>query len=194
VKPDGVSRGLIGEIISRFEKTGLKLVALKMVWPTKEHIERHYPSHNVWFESVGTRTSGFFKEHNIDPKENFGTDNPVEIGKQVKSWMSNYMTQGPVVAMVIQGMHAIKVVRKMTGHTYPVEALPGTVRGDFSVDTPTAANTEKRVVKNIIHASGSISDAEKEVPLWFEDREIFKYRLFQEAVLFSSQGHPSHRT
>jgi nucleoside-diphosphate kinase len=184
VKPDGVLRGLIGEIISRFERRGLKLIALKMVWPTREHIDKHYPEHEEWFKSVGSRTSAFFKEHGLEPRDHFGTEDHVQIGKQVKGWLGDYMTQGPVVAMVIQGMHAITVVRKLVGHTYPVEALPGTIRGDFSVDTPAAANTEKRVVKNIIHASGNPEEAEHEIEHWFSPEEIHSYKRPDEDIMF----------
>lgn len=184
VKPDGVLRGLVGEIISRFEKRGLKIIALKMVWPTREHIDRHYPNHNEWLGSVGSRTSTFFKEHGVKVKEHFGTEDHVEIGKQVKRWLGDYMVSGPVVAMVVQGMHAIATVRKLVGHTYPVEALPGTIRGDFSVDTPAAANTEKRVVKNIIHASGNPEEAAHEIEHWFSPEEIHSYKRSDEDVMF----------
>lgn len=184
VKPDGVIRGLIGEVMGRFEKMGLKIIALKMVWPTREHVEKHYPESDEWFSSVGSRTSAFFKEHEIDLREHFGTDEHKEIGKQVKSWLGDYITSGPVVAMVIQGMHAITVIRKLVGHTYPVEALPGTIRGDFSVDTPAAANTEKRVVKNIIHASGNPEEAAHEIEHWFSPEEIHSYKRSDEDVMF----------
>ena len=184
VKPDGVIRGLIGETILRFEKRGLKIIALKMVWPTSEHIDQHYPSHNEWFSNVGSRTSEFFKNKNIDVKEHFGTENAVEIGKQVKDWLLDYMTVGPVVAMVIEGMHAITTVRKLVGHTYPIEALPGTIRGDFSVDTPSAANVEKRVVKNIVHASGNEDEAMHEIEHWFSPEEIHHYKRAAEHIMF----------
>ena len=85
VKPDGVFRGLVGEVLSRFEKRGLKIVALKMVWPTREHIDKHYPEHDEWFDSVGSRTSEFFKGKGMDVKEHFGTEDAIEIGKQVKN-------------------------------------------------------------------------------------------------------------
>lgn len=184
VKPDGVQRGLVGEIMSRFEKRGLKIVGLKMVWPTREHIDDHYPGSNDWFSSVGSRTSAFFKDHDVGVKEHFGTEDPVEIGKQVKGWLSDYLTRGPVVAMVIQGMHAITTVRKIVGSTYPVEALPGTIRGDFSVDTPAAANTEKRVVKNVVHASGNPEEAAHEIEHWFAPEELHDYKRSDEHVMF----------
>lgn len=184
VKPDGVIRGLVGEVITRFEKRGLKVIALKMVWPTSEHIDKHYPSHDEWFSSVGSRTSEFFKNKNIDVTEHFGTENAAEIGKQVKGWLTDYMTSGPVVAMAVEGMHAISTVRKLVGHTYPIEAAPGTIRGDFSVDTPSAANVEKRVVKNIVHASGNEEEASHEIEHWFSPEEIHDYKRADEHVMF----------
>lgn len=184
VKPEGVMRGLVGEIISRFEKRGLKIIALKMVWATRDHVDAHYPSHDEWFESVGKRTKDFFKNKDIDAKEHFGTDDDVEIGRQVKGWLADHLTSGPVVALIIEGMHAVTVVRKIVGHTYPVEALPGTIRGDFSIDTPSSANVEKRAVKNIVHASGNETEAQHEIKHWFSPEEIHDYKRVDEDIMF----------
>jgi nucleoside-diphosphate kinase len=184
VKPDGVMRGLTGEIISRFERRGLKVVALRMVWPTKDHIARHYPESDEWFKNVGARAAAFFADRAMDVQKHLGTHDHIAIGKQVKSWLGNYMTEGPVVAMVIQGMHAITTVRKLVGHTYPVEALPGTIRGDFSVDAPTVANLEKRIVKNIVHASGNHEEAAHEISHWFSPAELYEYKRADEDTMF----------
>lgn len=184
VKPDGVMRGLIGEIISRLEKRGLKIIALKMVQVSGEHVDGHYPTNEEWFNSVGSRTSAFFKEHGVALMEHFGTEDPIGIGKQVKIWLKDYLTQSPVVAMVVQGMHAITAVRKLVGSTYPIEALPGTIRGDFSVDTPVAANVESRVVKNVVHASGNPQEAEHEIGHWFTHQELYDYKRAEEAAMF----------
>jgi len=184
VKPDGVMRGLTGEIISRFEKRGLKVVALKMAWPSLKHINEHYPSHDAWFESVGAKAKDFFQNKGMSVQEHFGTENTIEMGKQVKGWLANYLISGPVVAMVIEGMHAITTVRKLVGHTFPIEALPGTIRGDFSVDTPSVANVEKRVVKNIVHASGNEEEAKHELAYWFFPEEIHDYKRAEEDIMF----------
>lgn len=157
---------------------------MKMVWPTREHIDKHYPESSEWLNNVGTRTLSFFKEHNIDAGEHLGTEQAIEIGKKVKNWLGDYLTQGPVVAMAIEGMHAISAVRKLVGSTYPVEAMPGTIRGDFSIDTPTFANTQKRVVKNIVHASGNPEEAMHEVEHWFSPEEIHSYKRSDEEVMF----------
>ena len=184
IKPDGVMRGLIGEIVSRFEKRGLKIIALKMVLPTREHIRDHYPESEEWLGNIGSRTHTFFKEHDIDIKDYFGTEEHVKVGKKVKEWLGDYLISGPVVAIIVQGMHAVSVVRKIVGHTYPVEALPGTIRGDFSVDTPAAANVEGRVVKNVVHASGNQEEASHEIEHWFSPEEIFDYKRAEEDIMF----------
>ncbi|QQG42614.1 MAG: nucleoside-diphosphate kinase [Candidatus Giovannonibacteria bacterium] len=184
IKPEGVMRGIVGEIVSRFEKRGLKIIALKMVWPSAEHVNKHYPSDEDWFSNVGARTKEFFKAKNVDVKEHFGTDENVAIGKQVKGWLAEHLTSGPVTAFIIEGMHAVTVVRKIVGHTYPVEALPGTIRGDFSIDTPSAANVEKRAIKNIVHASGNEEEAAHEIEHWFAPEEIHDYKRADENVMF----------
>ncbi len=184
IKPDGVQRGLVGEIISRFEKAGLKMVALKMVWPTKEHYNMHYPDKQEYLENLGAKTLETYQRYKIDAKKELGTDNKLKIGKMVKKWLIASMSSGPVIAMVIQGPHAVESVRMITGPTLPAFAPPGTIRGDFSVDSPALANTGKRAVKNIIHASSSFDDAEEEIKLWFAPEEIHDYRRAEEEIMF----------
>lgn len=175
VKPDGVKRGLIGEVISRFERAGLKVVALKMVWARREQIEGFYPSSVEWFRSVGNKTLSSYKEMGIDAKAELGTDDPVEIGRLVKKWLVDYMTETPIVLMVVEGNHAVEVARKIVGYTLPYKAEPGTIRGDFSVDSPDLANREKRAIRNIVHASDSIEEANREIRYWFREDEIYEY-------------------
>lgn len=175
IKPDGVARGLIGEVLSRFEKRGLKIIALKMVKPTIEHIANHYPTDETWIERLGTKGFAVFEEYGIDPKEAMGTDNKLEAGKKVREWLINYMTEAPVVAMIIEGVHAIDMVRKIVGPTLPNKAEIGTIRGDYSVDSPAAANIAKRAIKNIVHASENKEEAQKEIGHWFAAEEIYDY-------------------
>ena len=175
VKPDGVKRGLIGEVISRIERAGLKIVAMKMVWATKEQIEGFYPSSQDWFRSVGNKTLNSYREMGLDPKAELGTDDPVEIGKMVKGWLVSYMTETPIVLMVVEGNHAVEVVRKLVGYTLPYKAEPGTIRGDFSVDSPDLANREKRAIRNLVHASDSPEEARREINYWFREDEIYEY-------------------
>lgn len=184
IKPDGVKRGLIGEIIHRFEKAGLKIVALKLVQPTKEHYEMHYPSTKSWFKQVGEKTWKTYKKYGLDPKKELGTTDKIKIGQMIKKWTVDFMSSGPVVAMIVQGPHAIDNVRMIVGPTLPVFAPPGTIRGDFSVDAPDIANPAKRAVKNLIHASGNKKEAENEIKLWFAPEEIHEYERVEEKIMF----------
>ncbi len=181
VKPDGVKRGLIGEIISRLERAQLKLVATKMVWVDKELVGKHYPdSRTELLQGIGEKTLKTYAEYNKDAKAELGTDDPLEIGKIVNMWNMELLTAGPVLAMVWEGNHAIDNVRKIVGPTLPVFAPPGTIRGDYSVDSPVLANMEKRSVKNLIHASGNKEEADYEIALWFENKEIHDYKRTDE--------------
>ena len=185
VKPDGVERGLIGEIIARFEKRGLKVLALKMVKPTLEHINDHYPKDDTWISRLGDKGFNVFKEYGLDPKEVMGTDNNLEAGKQVRQWLIDFMTEAPVVAMVIEGIHARDMIRKITGSTLPNKADIGTIRGDYSVDSPAAANLNQRAVKNLVHASETKEEAENEIAHWFSAEEIYSdYTRADHAAMF----------
>ena len=141
IKPDAVQRGLIGEIISRFEKKGLKIVAMKMLNVSKDLAERHYAEH---------REKPFFQS------------------------LVDYITSGPVVAMVVEGKNAVKVVRSLVGATNPQDALPGTIRGDFGMD----------IGRNVIHASDSSESAEREISLFFKPDEIIEYKKIDEDWLY----------
>lgn len=173
VKPDGVERGLVGEIIGRLEKRGLKIIALKMVKPSIEKIDEHYPKDDTWIARLGDKGFNVFKELGLDPKEIMGTDNNLEAGKSVRKWLVDFMTEAPVVAMVIEGYHAIDMVRKITGPTLPSKAEIGTIRGDYSIDSPAAANVSKRAIRNIVHASENKEEAKKEIAHWFSEEEIY---------------------
>lgn len=185
IKPDAVVRGLIGEIIARFEKRGLKVIALKMVWPTPEHAEKHYSGSEDWLKGMGQKTIDAFKEYSINVKEKMGTDDALEIGKMVQKWNVNYLSMAPVVAMILKGMHAISTVRKLVGHTLPILAQPGTIRGDFSIDTNTAANMDQRAIRNIVHASGDPSESAHEIEHWFSPEEISDYKRAEEDTMFA---------
>lgn len=176
IKPDAVKRGLIGEVISRLERAGLKIVAAKMVWARREQMEGFYPSDEGWLRSVGNKTLNSYKEMGLDPKAELGTDDPVEIGRMVKRWLVDYMTETPILLLVVEGNHAVSVVRKLVGNTLPYKAEPGTIRGDFSVDSPDLANREKRSIRNLVHASDSPEEARREIAYWFREDEIYSYK------------------
>jgi nucleoside-diphosphate kinase len=179
IKPDGVKKGIIGEIIRRFEQRDLKIVALEMFRPIYDDIDNHYPHDEEWIKRLGTKTLNTYKKYNIDPNEALGTEDEKEIGQMVRKWVIDYMISAPLVKMVVQGVHAIDVVRKIAGPTLPYEADMGTIRGDFSIDSPALANTEKRSVMNIIHASETKEEAQHEIEHWFgKGFEPFVYQRF----------------
>jgi len=184
IKPDGVKRGLIGDIISRIEQRGLKLIALKMVWATEKQVEDHYPKDEKWITRLGEKTKKSYDEYGRSVKEDFGTDDLLKVGKEVRSWLVAYMTAAPVVAIVVQGVHAIDMIRKMVGHSLPVFSEMGTIRGDYSVDSPTAANLEKRAIHNIVHASETQEEANHEMRHWFGIEEIHEYSRAEKELMF----------
>lgn len=184
VKPDGVERGLIGEIIRRFESRGLKVIAIKMVKPPLEHIDDHYPKDETWIERLGQKGFTVFEEYGLDPMEHMGTTDKKEAGKMVRQWLIDYMTSAPVVAMVVEGIHAREMVRKIVGPTLPSKAEIGTIRGDFSIDSPAAANLSGRSIKNLVHASETAEEAEHEIAHWFSADEIYDYDRADHVAMF----------
>lgn len=174
IKPDGVERGLVGEILSRFEKAGLKIVGLGIVKPSKRLIDKHYPKDRAWIENLGYNLLKVGEEAKIkiDLKKDYGVKNVYELGLKIRKWLVDFMSSGPVVKIALEGPQAISVVRKIVGHTVPYLAQPGTIRGDFSIDSPLLANLEKRPIKNLIHASGNLKEANYELKLWFKKAEL----------------------
>lgn len=183
LKPDAVKRGLIGQIITRFENVGLTVVAVKLVTAKRELVEKHYPKdrEELWV-GIGNKTLDNYKAFDIDPKESLGTNDPEEIGKMVRVWLMDYIMEGPVLAVVLEGPHAVELVRKIAGHTLPLIAAPGTIRGDFSFDSSYLANSSKRPIKNLVHASGTKEEAEYEIPLWFSKEEIHVYKRSADVI------------
>jgi len=184
VKPDGMKRGLVGQVIARFERAGLKLIGLKMVHPTREMVEKHYPSTDKWFQTVGEKTLNSYREFGLDPKEHLKTDSALEIGKIVKGWLIDFISSSPVVCMVWEGNHAIQNVRRLVGNTLPIKANPGTIRGDFTCDSPDLANVKHRPIRNIVHASGDPEEAQHEITLWFSEEELFDYQRADTKIMF----------
>ena len=182
IKPDGIERALVGQIFARLERVGLKIVALKMLQAERYVLERHYPSDETWVRTIGQKTREAFEAYGMDLLAVMGTDDPLEIGWEVRQWLIKFMLTTPIVAAVLEGVHAVSITRKIVGATLPVFAEPGTIRGDFSADAPTVANVERRPVRNLIHASGSVEDAEHEIGLWFRPPEIFTYQRADEDV------------
>src|SRR5581483_4533864 len=156
IKPDGVKRGIVGEILHRFERMGLKIVALKMISPSKEHLHKHYGTDkDSTISRLGNKTLDTYKKYGKDAKLDFGTDDPMELGKLVVDWLISYTSSGPVIAVLLEGRHAVENLIRIAGPTMPVAAPAGTIRGDFETDSAAYANVERRGVKNVVHISGS---------------------------------------
>jgi len=180
IKPDGVQRSLIGEIIKRYEQIGLKLVGLKLTVPTEEHIEKHYTLDPEWRRITGEKTIDGYKKKGMKPP----TEDPLEVTATVLKNLRKYMTSGPVIVMVWQGAHAVGIVRKITGGTEPLTSDVGTIRGDLVLDSYQMSDTDGRAVRNLIHASGSTEEAENEINHWFKKEELINYRLVGEQILY----------
>lgn len=176
VKPDGVKKGLIGEIITRFERRDLKIVAIEMFSATKEQIDGHYPKDETWIRRLGQKSLSTYQKYNMDPVAILGTGDELEIGKMVRGWLMDFMLSAPLVRMVVEGVHAIDMVRKIAGPTLPFLADMGTLRGDFSNDSPALANSEKRAVMNLLHASETLAEAEHEIKHWFGKTVAHSYK------------------
>ncbi len=182
IKPDGVQRTLIGEIIKRYERTGLKLIALKMIIPNEELSTKHYyeVGGDVWIKEVGRKASeAYEKKGEKSPYETFE-----ENGWAVLKANAKYLSSGPVIAMIWQGASAVELVRKITGSTAPLLADVGTIRGDFTLDSFALADVDGRSIRNLIHSSGTVEDAQKEISIWFKKEEVLEYRLVQEQILY----------
>ncbi len=180
IKPDGIQRTLVGEIIKRYERIGLKMVALKMIVPSKELIESHYTVDPTWRQKTGEKTIKGYLDKGMTPP----ITDPLKITELLLGKLGRYMTSGPVIALVLEGAHAVKIVRKITGGTEPLTSDVGTIRGDFVLDSYEVSDRDGRSVRNLIHASGSTTEAEAEIKLWFKEGEILNYRLVQEEILY----------
>ncbi len=180
IKPDGVQRSLIGEIIGRYERVGLKLVAIKMLIPTADFIEKHYTLDPDWRRVTGEKTIKSYRDKGLKPP----FENPLEITRVLLGTLTTYMTSGPVVAMIWQGAHAVGIVRKLTGGTEPLISDVGTIRGDYVLDSYAMSDGDGRSVRNLIHASGSVKEAKEEINHWFSKDELMKYSIVQEKILY----------
>ncbi len=183
-KPDALQRGLVGELIRRFEMRGFKLSALKMVHPSRKHIEKHYLPTKEQLEGMGNKTLENLRSNNIDVKKVMGTENVLELGKIINEWNLTFLSSGPIIAMVFEGLHAVEMGRKIVGHTLPIKAEAGTIRGDYSSDSPLLANLRKRAVRNLVHASGDLKEAQREIKHWFKSDELHSYVRADESAMY----------
>lgn len=179
VKPDGVQRALVGDIIHRIERTGLKLAAIKMLVPSRSQASEHYGKNDAWCERVGERTIENMKASGEEP-----TKTALEYGQEVLEGLYDFLTSGPVVAMVWEGNQAVGVVKKIVGATEPLSSDVGTIRGDYTIDSYEIANIDGRAVRNLIHCSDEVSEAEREMAIWFSPEELVRYRHIAERMLY----------
>lgn len=178
IKPDGVRKGLVGEIIKRMEQRDLKVVALEMFEASVKEMDNHYPKDEAWITRIGDKTTNTYNKYGYDIKKDFGTEDKLKIGKEVRKWLIDFMTSAPMVKMVVQGVHAVDMVRKIVGPTMPYLAEMGTIRGDYSADSAISANMERRAVFNLVHASETPEEAKHEIAHWFGKDSVFKYKRF----------------
>lgn len=185
LKTDAVQRSLVGEIIKRFEQKGMKITGMKMVWPTEKQLMDHYNKDDEWFERKGKGVVEDLKSHGKEI-----TKEPIEYGRDIIRTVVRYMTESPVVALVLQGNQAVAIVSRTVGGTEPLTADIGTIRGDYSIDSYSHSTLEDRGVKNLIHQSESVEEAEREIKLWFTDNEIHDYVTAQERIMYEAIRNP----
>jgi len=179
LKPDTVQRSLVGEVIKRFERTGLKCTAMKMFIADESRLLQHYNKDDEWFLKKGTRIVDDLKAQGrtVDRE-------PIEYGKDIIRTIVHYMSVSPVVAMVWEGNEAVAVVTKIVGTTEPKTSDVGTIRGDYTVDSYNHSSYENRAVRNLIHCSESPEEAEREIAIWFTEDEIMQYMTAQERIMY----------
>lgn len=179
LKPDTVQRSLIGEVIKRFERTGLKCTAMKMFTADEARLLAHYNKDDAWFLKKGQRTV-----EDMIAQGREVTKEPIEYGKDIIRTIVNYMVAAPVVAMVWEGNESVAVITKLVGTTEPKTSDVGTIRGDYTVDSYGHSSYENRSVRNLIHCSESPEEAEREIALWFKEDEIMNYTTAQERIMY----------
>jgi len=180
IKPDGIQRTLVGEIIKRYERVGLKLVGIKMFVPTPDFVEQHYSLDPNWRRETGEKRIRAAEERGEEPPSR----DPLEVTAIVLQKLRKYLSSGPVIAMVWQGAHVVDIVRKLTGSTEPRTSDVGTIRGDFVLDSYSMSDPDNRSIRNLVHTSGNTVEAEKEIKHWFSSEELVNYKLVQEQILY----------
>lgn len=179
IKPDGIQRALIGEIIRRFERTGLKFTAFKFLIAREDQCWEHYKKDDKWFQEKGERIAKERKEKGLPIEKEI-----IDYGKGIIDLLVKFVTSGPVLAFVIEGNQAVGIVKKLVGGTEPLTSDVGTIRGDLTVDSYALTSVDDRAVRNLIHCSDNVDDAEREIKIWFTENEIIGYRQIQEQILY----------
>ncbi len=179
LKPDAIQRALIGELISRIERTGLKMTALKMIMATEKQCWDHYNKDDKWFLEKGQKVLENRKAKNMPIEKE-----AIEYGRDIIAALVKFMTCGPIIVMVFEGNQAVGIVKKIVGGTEPLTSDVGTIRGDFTVDSYELSNIDERAVRNLTHCSDCPEEAEREIALWLKEEEIVRYRLISEQILY----------
>lgn len=186
IKPDGVKRWLIWEILNRFEKRWLKVLDIQMKMPTRKILEQHYPMNDqAWITRLGTKTIGNVEASKLNPVEALWTNNEFELGQKISKNLIDFMLSWPVVIFALEWIDCVKMVRKMVWATLPTTAEVGTIRADYSLDTPLAASLENRVLHNLIHASETPQEAEQELKLRFGETNYYNYDTAMEKIAYN---------
>jgi nucleoside-diphosphate kinase len=179
LKPDAVMRGICGEILTRFERAGLKIVAMKMVYADEKLAGTHYMDDEDYLKSIGEKTLKSYEKKGTPINRT-----ALEQGQLVRQWLISYMQMGPVLVMVLEGHNAIAHIRKVVGPTAPADAAPGTIRGDYSFESYGMADKLERPLQNLIHASGAVDEAAREISIWFKPEEIHSWARVDDALLY----------
>lgn len=179
LKPDTIQRSLVGEIVGRLERVGLKITAMKMLIPTEEQLIKHYNKDDEWFQKKGANIVKDLESHGRPVEKE-----AIEYGRDIIRLMVTYMTAAPCVALIVQGNQAVAVAQKLTGSTEPTTSDVGTIRGDFTIDSYAHSSYENRGVRNLVHCSDSVEEAEREIALWFNDEEVLDYVTAQERIMY----------
>lgn len=180
LKPDTIQRALIGEITRRIERTGLKLVATKMLNADEKRLTEHYGKDDAWYLEKGTKRVQLMKDAGKSVDESRAS---IEYGKDIIRGVIRYMQASPVVAMVWEGNQAVAVVKKLVGTTDPTASDVGTIRGDYQLDSYSLSDAEQRGIRNLIHCSDKVSEAQREISIWFSSEELHDYRHINESLL-----------
>lgn len=179
IKPDGVQRAFIGDIVSRIERTGLKIVAMKMAVPTEDQCWKHYNKDDAWFLEKGTKIVNDRTARGAEVSKS-----ALEYGKEIIGKLIKFMIAGPVVIMTVEGNQSVAIVKKLVGSTEPTTSDVGTIRGDLTLDSYVLADADGRAVRNIIHCSDKPEEALREIQIWLKQEEIIEYTSIQEKMLY----------
>jgi nucleoside-diphosphate kinase len=179
IKPDGIHRSLAGEIIGRIERTGLKLIGMKMTQASEAQLLEHYGKDDEWYLKKGTAIVANRTQAGKPIEKE-----PIEYGKDIINALVEFMTASPIIVMAFEGNQAVGIVKKIVGGTEPLSSDVGTIRGDFTLDSYDLANFDERAVRNLIHCSDHPDEAKREIAIWFRPEELHTYIHINERMLY----------